>query len=92
MNSKPIYQVCAECGISANVLTCLKKYGAPPIKLCFSVSTYHFGYCDFCSKQKEVTEVRDFFFPDFDLLREVMQDSVKHNHGGVIPFSNHEQL
>lgn len=60
--------VCAECGISANVLTCLKKFGKRPNKLCYSVSTYHEGKCDICGESKQVTEARDFFCPDFTLL------------------------
>ena len=64
-----ISNVCYECGVSANVLTCLKKYGMPPKKLCFDVSTYSLGYkCDYCGKKKDTTEVRDFFYPDFSLL------------------------
>lgn len=63
-----IHQVCAECGIAANVLTCLKKFGQRPKQLCFEVSTYHRGMCDNCQEFKEVTETRDFFYPDFSLL------------------------
>lgn len=63
-----IYNVCAECGISANVVTCLHKYGQRPNKLCFSVSTYHEAVCDYCKELKSVTEVRDFFYPDFNYL------------------------
>ena len=64
-----INRVCAECGISANVLTCLFKYGKPPKKLCFGISTYGNGKCDWCGKNKPVTQVRDFFYPDFFLLK-----------------------
>lgn len=63
-----IRTVCAECGITANVLTCLKRYGQPPLNLAYSVSTYHEGECDFCHSKKQVTEARDFFFPDFSLI------------------------
>lgn len=63
-----IHNVCAECGISANVLTCLKKYGQRPKKLAFSCSTVHKGTCDFCGEEKDITECRDFFYPDFGLL------------------------
>lgn len=63
-------QVCAECGISANVLTCLEKYGERPKQLCYSVSTYHKGTCLYCFEEKQVTEPRDFFYPDFKLLTE----------------------
>jgi len=69
-NKKEIRRVCEECGISANVLTCLKKYGMPPKKLAFDISTYCSGFkCDYCGKEKDTTEVRDFFYPNFDLLK-----------------------
>jgi hypothetical protein len=59
---------CSPCGISANVLTCLKKYGHRPNQLCFSVSTWHKGVCAACGEEAMVTEERDFFYPDFELL------------------------
>ena len=65
---KEIYNVCKECGISANVLTCLKRYGKPPLKLAFAVSTFRQGVCDYCGKKEMVTEARDYFYPDFSLL------------------------
>lgn len=61
--------VCSNCGISANVLTCLKKHKSVPKKLAFDISTYHEGVCDFCRETKFVTEPRDFFYPDFELLK-----------------------
>lgn len=67
-------KVCAECGISANVLTCLKKYGWRPHQLAYSVSTYHKGTCDVCVEEKHVTEPRDFFYPDFSLLLAYKKD------------------
>lgn len=70
---RKIYKVCFECGVSANVLTCLKKYKAPPKKLASTVSTYHVNVCDACNQEKEVTEARDFFYPDFELLLEKMK-------------------
>jgi len=74
MNNQPSQDVispggiCTECGISANVLTCIKKYGKIPLQLNYSVSTYHNGVCEVCLKSKPVTEARDFFYPDFSLL------------------------
>lgn len=65
---KPIDNVCTPCGVSANVLTCLKKYKDRPKKLCFQVSTFHDAECDFCGEVTGVTQVRDFFYPDFSLL------------------------
>lgn len=66
--NKTIENVCDDCGLEANRLTCLAEYGHEPIKPKFSQSTYHKGQCDFCHKQKNITEVRDFFYPDFSLL------------------------
>ena len=63
-----IRNVCVACGITANYLTCLKKYGQPPQKKMFSISTYHVAECDFCGEETSVTETRDFFYPDFDLI------------------------
>lgn len=66
---KTIENVCDKCGIEANRLTCLKKYKKEPFKEKYSCSTYHFGRCDFCGKETYITEVRDFFFPDFSLMK-----------------------
>lgn len=66
-----IHQVCHECGITANVLTCLKKYGMPPLKLAFTLSTFHPGVCDYCHSMSDITETRDFFYPDFSLIKSV---------------------
>lgn len=65
---KKISLVCGGCGITANYLTCLKKYGRPPLKKAFTVSTYHTGICDLCKEETSITEVRDFFYPDFSLI------------------------
>lgn len=72
-----ITQCCYECGVSANVLTCLEKYGNRPKQLAYTVSTYSNGTCGFCLEEKEVTETRDFFYPDFELLRRVISDNKK---------------
>lgn len=63
-----INEVCYECGVSANVLTCLKKYKNRPNQLKSSLSTFHQGICQVCGETKAVTEARDFFSPDFSLL------------------------
>lgn len=60
--------VCDDCGLEANRLTCLNKYGSEPLKRKFDVSTYHGGVCEVCGKKKQVTESRDYFYPDFNLL------------------------
>lgn len=73
MEKKKPSGVCGECGIAANVLTCLKKYGAPPKQLCFSVSTSHKGVCAYCRKTKMVTEERDYFYPDFSLIGKIVK-------------------
>ncbi len=62
-------EICASCGVEANRLTCLKKYGHEPIEKSFSISTFHEGVCDCCGEKKWVTEPRDFFYPDFSLLK-----------------------
>ena len=66
----PIRNVCSDCGIEANRLTCLKKYGQEPLKKAFNTSTFHKGICDFCKEEKSITEVRDFFYPDFSLMKQ----------------------
>lgn len=65
---KYIHTVCDDCGLEANKLTCLKKYGALPKKAKSTLSTYHKGTCDCCGKEASVTEARDFFYPDLSLL------------------------
>ena len=66
------YEVCNECGVEANRLTCLKKYKKEPKQKAFLCSTYHKGKCEICKKTKWVTEPRDFFYPDFNLLLKKM--------------------
>lgn len=85
--SNEIHQVCAECGISANVLTCLKRYGNRPHKLCFTFSTSSAGECDYCRRTEDadgeplsVTSVRDFFYPNFDLLTKAIHHAKKENN------------
>ena len=70
---KEIYNVCDKCGIEANRLTCLKRYGREPLLKKFTISTYHMGKCDVCGKVTGVTEARDFFHPDFSLLNEKLK-------------------
>lgn len=72
--TKIVSVVCTPCGITANYLTCLKKYGKPPKKFHFTVSTYHDGVCDVCGQETTVTEPRDFFYPDFELIFRKMKD------------------
>ena len=64
---------CTACGTVANYLTCLKRYGKPPKKPCFDVSTFHEGECTYCGRKTLVTEERDFFYPDFGLIGEVRE-------------------
>lgn len=68
LKQKIVHKVCGPCGISANVLTCLKKFGNRPSKLCFTTSTSHKSTCDVCGIKAMVTSPRDFFYPDFSLL------------------------
>lgn len=70
---KDYNEICSPCGVSANVLTCLKRYGRSPKQLAFTVSTYHKGICDVCKDKVYVTEARDFFYPDFELLLKMMK-------------------
>lgn len=65
--------ICYECGITANVLTCLKRYSAPPLQLAFTVSTYGNGVCIVCKKKKPVTEERDFFYPEVELIAKTVE-------------------
>lgn len=73
MVPKDVKNVCHPCGITANYLTCLKKYGRPPLKAAFDISTYHQGTCDVCGRFTNVTEARDFFHPDFELIFQAMK-------------------
>ena len=66
---KEINQVCYRCGVTANILTCLKKYSKRPHTLSHQISTYTQGICDLCGDIVAVTEPRDFFSPDFSLLQ-----------------------
>lgn len=65
----PLRNVCHQCGLAANTLTCLKRYGHLPTKPCFDVSTIHKGKCNFCNRITMVTETRDYFYPDFSGLK-----------------------
>jgi hypothetical protein len=65
---------CQDCGLEANRLTCLQKYGAEPLKKAFDVSTFHVAKCEVCYREKWVTEARDFFYPNFDLLSHEPQE------------------
>lgn len=56
--------LCSPCGLTMNYLTCLDRYGEPPFKPCFDVSTFHKGYCDLCGRPTDITESRDFFYPN----------------------------
>ncbi len=69
--------VCRECGLAANALTCLVKYGQYTLKAAFSVSACYQGTCASCGRDTTVTEERDFFYPDFSLLSEAFRERVK---------------
>ena len=60
--------VCNQCGLAGNALTCLLKYGGLPNLPSMSASTFHIGYCEVCGRKTQVTEPRDYFYPDFDLI------------------------
>lgn len=63
-----MHNTCAECGKLANYVTCMARYGQPPKKEAFSVSTFSKGKCAWCGRETMVTEERDFFYPDFSLI------------------------
>jgi hypothetical protein len=65
---KKIHWCCSKCGTEANRLTCLKRFGKEPIKIKYNCSTYHQGICDVCGNETGITQVRDFYNPDFSLL------------------------
>lgn len=69
--------VCRQCGLAANTLTCLVKYGNLPKKNNFSLSTFHHGECGCCGRLDSVTEARDFFYPDFSLLSVKFKNRIK---------------
>ncbi len=69
--------VCRECGLAANALTCLLKYGQYPLKPALSVSTCYQGTCGSCGRETTVTKERDFFYPDFSLLSEAFLERLK---------------
>ena len=68
-----IRNVCYPCGATANVLTCLKRYGNRPKQVSYTASTYGIGKCNFCGEMTKVTQTRDFFFPDFGLIEKVKE-------------------
>lgn len=77
---KEPHWVCRQCGIAANTLSCLIKFGRPPLKEIISVATFHIDKCDVCGGVKSVTEARDFFYPDFSLLSVKYKNRVKLNN------------
>ena len=52
--------ICSECG---------NKYG----KARGRVSTFHTGICEWCGKEKAVTEDRDYHYPEKPKLRKDMK-------------------
>lgn len=63
--------ICFPCGVTANYLTCLRKYGQAPLRAAFEISTFHTGICGVCGHEAHVTEERDYFYPDFTLIAKV---------------------
>lgn len=55
-------QVCRECGLYAHIRTYGDDFGD---RRQFQLSTWHLGVCDVCEVEKNVTEPRDFFHPNF---------------------------
>ncbi len=61
--------VCSDCWKKANKATQIKKFWEVKYPTSFSVSTFHKNTCDFCKQKKSVTQTRDFFYPDFNLIK-----------------------
>lgn len=61
--------VCNQCGWVASFATQITR-GKQPDKteVAFKLSTYHVDNCEVCGKETWVTEARDFFYPDFELI------------------------
>ena len=62
-----IHNVCCDCWIEASKKTAEKKW-IKTDRYCFYVSTYHTWICDFCKQEKMITQTRNFFYPDFNLI------------------------
>lgn len=84
--------ICAPCGITANYLTCLARYGTPPKQAAFSVSTFHKGKCDVCKRMVHVTEARDFFFPDFKMFMDYVALIKKRRHDRIYQKEKRKRL
>lgn len=63
-----MHNVCSECGRLANYVTCMARYGHPPKKETYDVSTMSKGVCEYCGRETYITEERDFFYPNFKLI------------------------
>lgn len=63
-----MHNVGSECGRLANYVTCMARYGHPPKKEAYDVSTMSKGVCEYCGRETYITEERDFFYPNFKLI------------------------
>lgn len=72
---KRIQKICDRCGAVANIIDKFKANGTLPHRIKFTMSTMHEAECDFCGDFGPVTEARDFFYPDFTLLKEWINDT-----------------
>ncbi len=62
--------VCQECWEEWSRETWKKRNPRKPQpKIQFDLSTWHDNTCDVCWEKKSVTQPRDFFYPDFNLLK-----------------------
>lgn len=70
---KEVLYVCEYCGIEANRLTQKKKYGEnfdeERFRLSADIVTCHLGICDICGKEKLVCHVRNFYYPNFNIIK-----------------------
>lgn len=72
--------ICDDCGTKARNLELdnrhYKKGERAPLKL--SISTYHEGKCKVCKQIKNVTEPRDYYFPDikyFNIVKASVEEA-----------------
>jgi hypothetical protein len=61
--NQPFTFICSDCGRTANDMTCIRRYGSRAKQASFRISTMHQAVCDICGETKDVTELRDFFYP-----------------------------
>jgi len=61
-------KVCDICGIEANRLTSIERYGREPRWKKHRFADYKKAKCDICGRKTRVTTPDSFFLPNFKLL------------------------